>query len=229
MIVAAVVVPHPPLLLRELTGQQDVAADLRAACLSALAGALAAGPDTVVVVAGDDEIGTWDPALPVDVRAFGTTDAPHVTGLPLGPGVARRLLDEAGWAGPTAMHTLDWDADPGAVADLATTVAGRTDRVVLLVLGEGSARRGATAPGYLDERAFAFDDGIARALAEGDAGALEKVDPDLARELMVLGRAAFAVLGAAVGAQGGSPRARVLYADDPHGVMYHVVLWDLAG
>ena len=227
MIDAAVVVPHPPLLLRELTGLHDVAADLRAACLAALGEALRTAPDTVVVVAGADQAGRWDAALPVDVHRFGTTHAPRVSGLPLGLGVARRLLDEAGWTGRTDLRTVAWDADPADVTALAAGVADRPDRVVLLVLGDGSARRGEKAPGYLDERAFAFDDEIGRALAAGDAAALEKVDPDLAADLMVLGRAAFAVLGAAVGRQGHPPRPRVLYADDPFGVMYHVALWDL--
>jgi hypothetical protein len=226
VIVAAVVVPHPPLLLRELTGLHDVAADLRRACHTAVQEALGARPDAVVVVSGADHAGSWDPALPVNVRPFGTTGPPHAAGLPLGLGVASRLLDEVGWAGPIDLHTVRWDAGSADVADLAARLTERPGRVVLLVLGDGSARRGEKAPGYLDDRAFGLDAELGRALAAGDAAALEKLDPDLAEQLMVFGRAAFAVLGAAVNRQGGTPRARVLYADDPHGVMYHVALWD---
>jgi hypothetical protein len=100
-------------------------------------------------------------------------------------------------------------------------------RVVLLVMGDGSARRGAKAPGYLDERAFAFDDEVGRALERGDAAALAGLDRGLAVELMVLGCSAFAVLGEVTAAQGGTPRCEVLYRDDPYGVMYTVALWSL--
>jgi hypothetical protein len=225
VIVAAVVCPHPPLLLRELCGAEDAVPGLRAACQDALASALAMRPEAVVVVGGEDVAREWDPSLSADVHPFGTPDAPHVTGLPLSLGVARRLLDEAGWAGPMHLHTLPWDAGPEAVADVAERVRAVAGRVVLLVMADGSARRGAKAPGYLDERAFSFDDEVERALAQGDAPALAGLDPGLAEELMVLGRSAFAVLGEVVAAQGGTPRCRVSYRDDPYGVMYTVALW----
>jgi hypothetical protein len=227
VIVAAVVCPHPPLLLRELSGAEDAVPELRAACHDALASALAVRPDAVVVVGGADAGGEWAPSLPVEVHPFGTPDAPHVTGLPLSLGVASRLLDEAGWTGPLHLHTVPWDAGPGAVADVAGKVRAVEGRVVLLVMGDGSARRGAKAPGYLDERAFAFDDGVGRALEQGDAGALAGLDRGLAEELMVLGRAAFAVLGEVAAAQDGTPRCQVPYRDDPYGVMYTVALWSL--
>ena len=228
MIVSAVVCPHPPLLLRELSGAQDAVPELRAACHQALEAALAARPDVVVVVGGADDAREWDPSLPVEVRRFGTTDAPHVAGLPLSLGVAKRLLEESGWAGRLRLRSLPWDADPTAVADAARAVGEVEGRVVLLVMGDGSTRRGEKAPGYLDERAFGFDDEVARALEAGDAGALAGLDPVLADELMVLGRPAFAALGEAVSAQGSTPRAKLVYRDDPYGVYYAVALWELA-
>ena len=228
MIVAAVVCPHPPLLLRELSGAQDAVPELRAACHAAVVAALGCLLDTVVVVGGADEPGVWDAALPVEVRSFGTTTAPPVEGLPLSLGVAKRLLEEAGWVGPLLLHTLPWDADPVSAAGLAHTVGEVEGRVVLLVMGDGSARRGEKAPGYLDERAFAFDDEVTAALDRGDAEALAGLDPVLAEELMVLGRAAFAVLGEAVRSQGSTPRPRLVYRDDPYGVLYTVALWDLS-
>jgi hypothetical protein len=227
VIVAAVVCPHPPLLLRELSGAADAVPELRAAAHDALASALATRPEAVVVVGGADTGGEWDRSLPVDAHGFGTPGAPHVAGLPLSLGVARRLLDETGWAGPLHLHTLSWDAGPEAVAEVARTVAALEGRVVLLVMGDGSSRRGEKAPGYLDERAFAFDDEVGRALAQGDAAALAGLDRGLAEELMVLGRAAFGVLGEVVATSGGRPVCRVLYRDDPYGVMYTVALWSL--
>lgn len=230
MIVAAVVCPHPPLLLRELGGAEDAVPDLRAACAAALAGALGHRPDAVVVVGGGDETAVWDPSLPVGVRRFGTTVAADTAVLPQSLGVGRRLLDEAGWDGPVRMHTVSWDADAAEVADTARALgpARSEERLVLLVLADGSARRGEKAPGHLDERSLGFDDETARALAGGDATALTGIDAELAAELMAAGRAALGVLGEAVLRQGDAPRAEVLYRDDPFGVDYVVALWSLA-
>lgn len=251
MIVTAVVSPHPPVLLRELCGAQDTVPELRAACGEAVASGLRVGPDVVVVVGGAAETREWDPSLPIGIRRFGTTDAPAAVGLPQSLGVARRLLHEAGWEGPVRMHSVAWDADRETAAELARAVVEGPERAVLLVMADGSARRGEKAPGHLDERAFAFDDEIGRALEAGDPEALSELDPALAADLLVQGRAALAVLGeivaaqeaardasqraargAAEGAQGGAaelgrPKTDVLYRDDPHGVMYTVVVWDL--
>lgn len=227
MIVTAVVCPHPPLLLRELSGAEDAVPELRAACHEALSSALGAEPDVMVVVGGADESREWDPSVPVDVHQFGTSDAPHVTGLPLSLGVASRLLHEVGWAGPTRMHAISWDAGPAEIAALARAIGAVEGRVALVVMGDGAARRGEKAPGHLDERAFAFDDEVGRALEEGDPAALSRLDPVLARELMAFGRAALDALGKAVDMQGAKPHAKVLYRDDPYGVMYHVVVWEL--
>jgi hypothetical protein len=227
VIVTAVVCPHPPLLLRELSGAEDAAPELRAACHEALASALELRPDVVVVVGGADESGEWDPSLPVDVHRFGTSDAPHVEGLPLSLGVASRLLHEVGWAGPTRTYAIAWGAGPAEVGERAREVAAVEGRAVLVVMGDGSARRGEKAPGHLDERAFGFDEEVGRALEEGDAATLSAMDPGLARELMASGRAAHAVLGRAVAAQDAKPRAKTLYRDDPYGVMYHVAVWQL--
>ncbi len=228
MIVAAVVCPHPPLLLRELSGAEDALPQLRDACHDALTTALAASPDLVVVVGGADEAREWDPSLPVGVRRFGTTGAPDAAALPLSLGVAKRLLGESGWVGPVRFLSVSWEADDAAVADLARVVAKAEGQVVLLVLGgDGSPRRGEKAPGHLDHRSFAYDAEIGRALEEGDGEALTRLDPLLADELMVLGRPALGVLGHVVSDQGGRPRPRVLYSDDPLGVQYTVALWDL--
>jgi hypothetical protein len=194
VITAAAICPFPPLLFRGLAGLQDPVADLRAAAIAAVRD-LVAGAGRVVVVGPAESTGTWDASLPEDVRRFGTTADPVPSGLPLSLGVGRRLLRDAGWSGPVELHGLGPDRD-GAVEALTAELAARPDGTVLLALGEGSARRGATAPGYLDERAFPFDDELARALAEGDARALRDLDAALAEELMVQGAAPFRLLGA---------------------------------
>ena len=230
MIVAAAVCPHPPLLFRELSGLEDVASDLRAACMSAIASATSSDPAVVVVVGGADQTRSWDPRLAPDVTRFGTTgERPGAPGLPLSLGVASRLLDESGWRGEVEMHSIAWDASDDDVTLLADRLAARDEPIALLALGDGSARRGDKAPGYLDDRALPFDEATGRALAEGDAEALMHMDPVLAEELMVGGRAAFAVMATVVTRDGPKPRAKVLYQDDPWGVMYYVATWQLGG
>ncbi len=227
MIVTAVVCPHPPLLLGALGGAQDPAAELRAVCLRAIGSALAQDPDVVVVVGGAAETRAWDEALPLGVRRFGTTAAPDGEALPQSLAVARRLLDEAGWRGEVRMLTVAWQADAAVVAEVAGKLLADQQRSVLLVLADGSARRGEKAPGHLDERAYPFDDEVARALGEGDAAALTALDSELAAELMVQGRAPYSVLGETVAAQGWPVRARLLYRDDPFGVSYVVAVWEM--
>jgi hypothetical protein len=227
VIVAAAVCPHPPLLFRELSGQADVAGDLRAACVSAIRAATGEGAEAVAVVGGADRSQAWDPALPAGVRRYGTTGDREEPGLPLSLGVGTRLLRESGWDGPVELLTVRWDAEPDEVAEAASRLAAGPDRIALLVLGDGSCRRGDKAPGYVDERAFPFDEATGRALASGDVRALLDMDSALAEELMVGGRAAFQVLAAAVRRQGGQPRATMLLQQDPFGVMYYVALWRL--
>jgi hypothetical protein len=226
VIVRAALCPHPPLLFRELVGHRDPAAELRSACRAAVASL--AGCDAVVVVGGADESAEWDPALGPDVRRFGTTGARTCSGLPLSLGVGRRLLQETGWTGPVELQAIAWDADLAEIRGLAGRLAAGERSTGLLALGEGSARRGDKAPGYLDERAFGFDDALADALGSGDARALLDVDPGLADELMVLGRAAIQVLAAVAVVQGSAPKAMLDYRDDPFGVSYLVARWRLA-
>ena len=87
-------------------------------------------------------------------------------------------------------------------------------------MGDGSARRSTTAPGYLDERAVPFDTGIERAVRDGDLATLAAIDPGLARDLMATGRPAWQVLAGALGP--GRLDTDVLYADGPFGVAYLV-------
>jgi hypothetical protein len=224
---AAVLCPHPPLLFRELGGVQDPAVDLRKAAVAAVPETLARAA-AVVVVGGHDTAGTWDPTTPADVRRFGTTGgAAARPGLPLSLGVGVRLLEEAGWQGPTELVAVPWHANGPTVEDVARDLAGRPDGTVLLLLGDGSTRRGDKAPGYLDERALPFDDGVATALAAGDAAALHDLDAGLAAELMVLGSGALRVLGGVALAQGSAPRAALSYRDDPYGVSWFVATWQL--
>jgi aromatic ring-opening dioxygenase LigB subunit len=103
---------------------------------------------------------------------------------------------------------------------VAQELGAAADRVGLLVVADGSARRSLKAPGYFDERAEPYDSAVEQAIASGDLGALRALHPELARELMVSGWAALQVLAAAFGAD--RPRTTVHYADAPFGVGYLV-------
>lgn len=228
MITDAALLPHPPLLFRELGGAQDPVAELRAAALDAVR-VVTREADRVVVVGAADTPGRWDGAAPVDARRFGTTGSrtPVGTALPLSLGVGRRLVDEVGWGGPVELVACTWDATGEDIEALANELADRPERTALLVLGDGSARRGDKAPGYLDERAFPFDDAVADALARGDAQALCDLDPGLAEELMVFGRTVFRLLGAVAVAQQAVTQAALTYRGDPFGVSWFVATWQL--
>jgi hypothetical protein len=232
MSLTTVLSPHPPLLFRELGGLVDPVADLRAACLGALRAALDDGPEVVVVVGPVDDLGSVDADAAPDVRRFGTTGPPFETlgrerirqGLPLSLGVGRRLLDDAGWTGPIELRGLSVDAGSGELRATARDLVGRPGRTLVLALGDGSARRDATGPGTLDERAPGFDARIAAALRDGDAETLAGLDVALAQELMVLGRSTLRLLGE-LGRLRDVTRAGVGHDSAPYGVGYLVATW----
>lgn len=235
MIVAAALCPSPPLLARELTGQALVLPELHDACAVAVAQLVASGPDLVIVVGPADVTAVWDAASRLDLSAY--APALGVTGdqgggvpLPLAVGIGAMLLDEAGYAGRLLLHGVARSGSPEACLTLGRDLAATAPRVALLVMGEGSARRSLSAPGYLDERAEPFDAAVERAVREGDLAALAKIDPVLADDLMATGRPVWQVLAGALSdglAPASSPayprpEAEIRYCAAPLGVAYLV-------
>lgn len=228
MIARAVLCPSPPLLARELTGRALVLPELRDACAAAAARLVKADSDVVAVVGAGDVTAPWDPDGRLDVAAYapsGRTGTPGTPGLPLALGLGATLLDNAGYAGPRLLQAVG-DDSPRACLLLGESLAAVAPRVGLLVVGDGSARRGPAAPGHFDERARPFDAEVARAISGGDMAALAALDPALARALMATGRPAWQVLAGALG--GGVRDAEILYADDPFGVAYLVAVFEPA-
>jgi hypothetical protein len=225
VIVAAAVCPSPPLLARELTGRAGVLPELRDASAASVRHLLAAAPDVVAVVGAGQETATWDPDDRLDMSAYapGPAAARGKPGLPLALGIGAVLLDEADYAGPRILQAVDESAPAGACLRLGRDLAAAAPRAALLAVGDGSARRGPDAPGYVDDRAVPFDDVVRDAMREGDMTALARLDPDLARDLMATGRAAWQVLA---GAYEGTrrPAAAIRYAADPFGVAYLVAV-----
>ena len=244
MIVAAAICPSPPLLATELTGQADILPELRAACAAAVARLLAAEPDVVVVVGPAETTGPCDPAGELSLASFAPAlrqGRPLATPpLPLALGIGAMLLDDAGYTGPRTLHGIAEVEPAAACLALGRQLAASAPRVALLAVGDGTARRSASAPGYLDERAGPFDEAVARAVSEGDLPAIAALDPALAAALLAAGRPAWQTLAGALSAaapQAGyraadrpaadrpaasRPHTTVLYSDAPLGVAYLV-------
>lgn len=232
MIVAAAFLPHPLLLLREYASLADPGADLRMRCRQALAEVSAQGVDRWIVVTGADRV------------------APGISSRdPLGQRVATELLEsfevaspnpgnfahsmgstphpepiECAKLPPQGVVLVTFDADEAEVAEAGARLVALAEdaRTAVLVMGDGSARRGEKAPGHLDERSFAFDEQIVAALAAGEPRPLRDLDAGLAAELLVAGRAAWQVLAAAAP---GPARVVSTHAEDPFGVLYPVTVW----
>lgn len=92
------------------------------------------------------------------------------------------------------------------------------------VAANGSARRSEKAPGHLDERSFAFDEEVERAIAAGDVAALTSLDLARGDDLLASGLRGLAD----VAARGGVTNADLRYAADPYGVRYWVATWEIA-
>ncbi len=233
MLAAACVCPHPPLLLPEVAlGGADEIGELREICAGSVSALLAANPDVVVVVGAGNELAEWSEVGGGSMRGFGVDAAfggPDLV-LPEALTVGAGLLDRAGFARQRRYLAVPASASPQECADLGGRLVTGPVRVAMLVLGDGSAKRSRTAPGYLDHRAAAFDADVVVALAGGDVEALLAIPPLLADELWAAGRPAWQVLAGAASStygDGGSITASARYDAAPYGVGYWVVDWQV--
>ncbi|MFD1656877.1 class III extradiol dioxygenase subunit B-like domain-containing protein [Streptomyces caeni] len=238
MLVAAAVCPCPPLLVPEVAAGAAPELDgARAACADALGVLAAARPGRLVVVgpAGESAPCPYPEGSRGSFRGFGVDVGVRLGASPADQAAARRelpsslavaawLLERTGWADvPVEGLGVPESLPPERCAEAGAGLAGRDERVALLVMGDASACRTLKAPGYLDERAAGFDAQVARALAAADGEALKALDAALARELKAGGRAAWQVLAGA--AEGAGLSGALLYDDAPYGVGYLVAAW----
>lgn len=211
--IAAVVCPHPPLLV-EAFDRSGVAElrEVRAAARVAVAGLVAARPSGVVVLAAEraqaasDETAGGDLApwgVPVPVGGSGG-------GLGLAHTVGAWLLDDAGWTG--ARRYVD-------------TLADVSEDEAVLVMTDGTTKRTLRAPGFLDERAEPYDALVEDALRQGDAAGLAGLDVALGGELGAAGVTVLVDLGTVT--QGRSVDPVLHHASAPLGVGYWVATWEL--
>jgi len=198
VIVRAALCPSPPLLASGVTGQDVLLPELRAACAAAVSWLLAADPDAVVVIGPATATATWPSDSVPDLSMHAPAAYPGPSTLPLALAIGAQLLDAAGYSGPRVLASVAQSASPGACLELGRELAAAAPRVALLVMGDGSARRSAAAPGYLDERAEPFDATVEQAFRDGDLAALTALDPDLARDLLASGRPAWQALAGAL-------------------------------
>jgi len=252
VLVAAAFAPHPPLIVPEVAaGAAGELDGLRAAGAAAVRRLAATRPDRVVVVgAGPPPARRWDGVDAGSLAGYGVARtvplgpgaggglAPGLPPMPLSATVGAWLLQQAGYAGPRYAVTVPAGATDAELAGWAGRILGGGggggaevggadlggDRVGLLVMGDGSARRSTAAPGHLDSRAAGFDARVAGALREADPAALSSLDPALGAELLAAGVPAWRLAGQAAAAAGPF-EAELLYDYAPYGVGYLVAVW----
>jgi aromatic ring-opening dioxygenase LigB subunit len=217
-LVAATVLPHPPLLVPEVAaGAAHELDGLRAACDLAVSRVLDAS-DVYVVVGSAEETRRFE-EYAVSFTPWGGPGEPSDRpALPLSVAVGVWLLHGV----PASVVTIDRSASPSECARFGEELT-RPPSVGLIVLGDGSACRTLKAPGYLDPRAEPYDAAVTAALGKADTDALLALDPVLSAELLVAGRAPWQILAGA--AAGREWTAEVLYDDAPYGVQYTVATW----
>jgi hypothetical protein len=237
VLVAAAFCPHPPVLVPEVaSGAAPELAPLRIACGAVLARLIAARPDVVVLLGTAEKAGEYGAGARGTLAPYGVATAAWLgdhgrdpragsATLPLSLTIAAWLLARTTWAGPVVAHAIPGTAGTAQCAALGASLADRSERVGIVVMADGSARRSMTAPGYLDPRAEGFDATVAAALRRGDPEALSRLDAALASDLMVAGRAAWQALAGA--ARGSTWRAELCYDEAPYGVGYLVAAWTL--
>ena len=222
MISAVAFCPHPPLLVPEVAhGAAAELDELRAACRTAIKLTASSAPKLVVIGSGERSE-RFEPNVRGSLEPYGVSveiplgsDEPGPVGLPLSLTIGAWLLRDALGPGCGAVGYSISARHPQPPVLEATPTA-------LLVMGDGSARRSTTAPGYLDERAAEFDADVAAALAGGRGDALA-IDAWLADQLLAAGAPAWNAAGRLL--RGRSFAAELLYADAPHGVGYFVATW----
>lgn len=197
MIVSICFLPQPPIIVGDIAGGAVGELDeLRSACAQALA------------------VGTASAKLHL------------LVGTPAGLEVGRWLLAQTKLGLSISEAVVEPAANRAACGSLGTTLAGASGvPTALVVMGDGSACRRETSPGYLDDRAIGFDQNIASALTNADSQALLALDPKVASELLVAGRAPWQVAAAAAEAAPTTWSGDLLASTDPYGVMYFVATW----
>jgi hypothetical protein len=236
VLVSAAVCPHPPLLIPELGGGTAAELDdLRAACTAAIDAVRATEPELLVVIGAAKATRRYGPGATGTFAAYGADvpvslpgvgDTSDGEGLPLSIAVGAWLWERAGWTGDVPGQAVSESSPAGECQRLGIRLAQETDRLGLLVIGDGPVGR-STAPAFADPRAEGFNAAVRDALRTADPAALMALDEKLGTELRAVGRAPWQVLAGAAGEAVFD--SDLLYDDAPYGVGYLVAVWERHG
>ena len=237
MLISAAVCPHPPLLIPELGGRTAAELDeLRAACAAAIDAVRATEPELLMVIGAGESTRRYGPGaggsftaygVDVPVSLPGVGDTSNGEDLPLSIAVGAWLLGMAGWTGDVPAQAVSESSPAKECQRLGIQLAQQTDRLGLLVMGDGPAGRSTAAPVFVDTRAEGFDAAVREALRTADPAALMALDATVGTELRAVGRAPWQVLAGAAGEAVFD--ADLLYDDAPYGVGYFVAVWERHG
>ncbi len=233
--IRAIVCPNPPVLVAQAApGGHEELERLRAMCDRVVTALVDDAPDKVIVIGRGAVDRSWSSAAGGTLAAYGLEV--HAGGptneLPLSLTIGAWLLDRAGWTGnrcytavtgTTTNATATTYESAAAETELDDVTAKDTARIGVLVMADGSAKRGADAPGDFDPGSEAFDASIGAALASGDTDALASLDEEVAAQLWVSGSAALKCLAHLT--KGAAIEAQLLYDEAPFGVGYWVADW----
>ncbi|WP_174567267.1 hypothetical protein [Nocardia yamanashiensis] len=224
-LISAAMCPHPTMLIPDVAGKASGEWDkLRSACTESIrqlripvynpsGGSITpAGdePDLVVIVGGDHKTTTFDPSGAYGSLLahgicweYGWEGAGEAQPLPLSLTLGYWLMLTGKGNGmmtaDVAFQAIAIDASPPECMRLGKELAGRAEKVAMLVMGEGSTCMTAAERRRDPNRARRYDAEVTRALAHADSEALARLDPRGFR-MTATGRAAWQVLaGAAIG------------------------------
>jgi len=221
--------PHPPALIPAVAQRATAEfEDLLTQCDRAITDVRSTRPDRLVLLGSGPRSREYPPSAWGSLAGFGVPVEVHLAPggdsadrLPLSLTVGAWLINRA--LGPRS-GAIGFAVGPDF---FESRVAGQLDgaideRVGLIVMGDGTARRSRAAPGYWDKRAEGFDAAVLAALAAGDSAALAALNLQLAAELLCAGAPAWVAAGVRMDAE-------VLYAEVPFGVQYIVAGWSARG
>jgi len=218
-------VPASPVLIPEVAqGAAHELDDLRAACRTAIRAA-SNGAERIVLVGAGPSPRTYGPGARGSLAGFGVDLTVQLGTGEAGPVQLPPSLTVGAWlvrdalADPPPVTAHAFPGEPVFPRSFDPDPAGKA---ALVVVGDGSARRSTTAPGYFDPRAEGFDAAVAGALRDGRAADLA-VDAASAEELLIGGATVWAAIAGELGSRAWD--ARLLYDAAPYGVGYFVAVW----
>lgn len=246
-LISAAICPHPTMLIPDVAGEASGAWDeLRAACTESIrqlripvynpsGGSITPvedEPDLVVIVGGDNETKSFDPSGAYGSLLaqgicweYGWEGAGEAQPLPLSLTLGYWLMLTGKGKGmmtaDVAFQAITFDASPQECLRLGQELAGRAEKVAMLVIGEGSTCMTAAERRRDPDHTQRYDAEVTRALAHADSEALARLDPSGFR-MTATGRAAWQVLSGA--ARGHRFRGR-LHSSPTRCQGYFVASW----